>query len=65
MTEYEDLLSAGDTWTVTKFPVLVHHGINSANPSEIDLVQWLIPGRSDHCPWEMSQKVTRFVRVTE
>ena len=42
MTEYEDILSAGDTWTVTKYLVLDHKDSDGTNPSEIDLVQWLV-----------------------
>jgi hypothetical protein len=42
MTEYKDLLSAEDTWTIIDFPVMLHGGIDSANPSQINVVHWMI-----------------------
>ena len=63
-TEYEDLLSAGDTWTVTEFPVFLHNDdSDSANPSEIDLVQWMISGRGEYHIWDVSQGMYQFFYV--
>ena len=50
MAEYKDLLLAGDTWIVTKFSVMLHHNIDGANPNKIELVQWMVPVRSQHRP---------------
>ena len=65
VTEYEDLLSAGDTWSITKFPVIVHHDTDSANPIQIDLVQWMFQGRGKCHPGEVSPSASTFVPGSE
>ena len=55
MTEYEDLISSGDTWTLIES--------NSANPSEIDLVQWMISGRGAYYIQDVSQGMHHFFYV--
>ena len=58
--EYEDLLSVGNTWSMTKSPIILNHNTNSTNHSRIDLVQWITPGRGICCPVSVNGRLSLF-----